>query len=624
MKFSAQLETRLETLLQRYPVRRSALVPMLLYAQDEAGYLSSETIEEIAKRFELPVLEVESVISYYSMLRRRPAGKHHVQVCTNISCLLRGGEQLFTHAKEKLGISPGEVTPDGKFSITAVECIGACSWAPALQVNYQYHLEVTPQDFDGIVEELAAETGGNARLHLDERGRNGRNSLAETGQNFRPHLVLTRRFDLPNSTSIETYLAHDGYQALEKALGEMAPEAVIEEVKLSNLRGRGGAGFPTGIKWAFVPKESSKAKYVVCNADEGEPGTCKDRLLMERDPHQLIEGMAVAGKAIGSHQGYIYVRGEYRYLIEILDRAIEEAYAGGYVGRNIRGTGFDFELSTHTGAGSYECGEESALLESLEGKRGIPRIRPPFPAVVGLYGGPTIVNNVETYSAVPAIVRNGGRWYSALGSPRNGGTRLFALSGHVNRPGVYELPMGFPLWKLIEEVGGGILGGKKLKAIIPGGSSTPVLTPEAIATPLDFDSMSKAGSMLGSGAVIVIREGTCMVKVAMRLIQFYADESCGWCTPCREGTSWLNKTLTRFHDGGGQEADIQLIADLAKNMLGNTFCALGDAAAMPTIAFVEKFREEFEDHLAGKPCPYEQERSHRGREHEGRRHIKRD
>ena len=625
MPFTPQLEEKFQKLLGRYPVRRSALVPMLLYAQDEAGWLNHETIEEIARRFELTVLEVESVISYYSMLRRRPAGKHHVQVCTNISCLLRGGDRLFEHAKQKLGIVPGQVTPDGKFSLEEVECIGACSWAPAVQVNYAYHHEVTPEGFDELVEGLArngaekadgigaehkppvahapgSDKTGSLADPSTALGTGARGSDAGTGNDGR---VLTRRFGLANSASIATYLASDGYQALEKALGEMTAEAVIDEVKQSNLRGRGGAGFPTGMKWGFVPKESAKPKYIVCNADESEPGTCKDRLLMERDPHQLIEGLVIAGKAIGSQQGYIYVRGEYRYLIEILDRAIEEAYAGGYLGKNIRGTGYDFDLATHTGAGAYECGEESALLESLEGKRGIPRIRPPFPAIVGLYGGPTVVNNVETYSSVATILRNGGKWYSALGSPRNGGTRLFALSGHVNKPGVYELPMGFPLWKLIEEIGGGILGGKKLKAIIPGGSSTPVLTPEAIATPLDFDSMAKAGSMLGSGAVIVIREGTCMVKVAMRLIQFYAHESCGWCTPCREGTSWLSKTFTRFHSGGGREEDIQLIEDLAKNMLGRTFCPLGDAAAMPTIAFVDKFREEFEEHLAGKVCPYE-------------------
>jgi NADH-quinone oxidoreductase subunit F len=421
--------------------------------------------------------------------------------------------------------------------------------------------------------------------------------------------VLTRRFGLADSASVDTYLATGGYEALRKALG-MTPEQIIEEVKLSNLRGRGGAGFPAGMKWSFVPRNSPKPKYVVVNADEGEPGTCKDRLLMEYDPHQLIEGILIAGLAVGAHTGYIYVRGEFRYVIDILDRAIDEARQRGYLGKNILASGFDFELYTHTGAGSYECGEESALLESLEGKRGVPRIRPPFPAVAGAFQCPTVLNNVETFSAVPAIIRDGGTAFAALGIPRNGGTRLFCLSGHVNKPGVYELPMGFNLLRMIHEVGGGIPGGKKLKAVIPGGSSCPVLKADECDVAMDFDSLARAKSMLGSGGVVVMDEDTCMVQAAMRIMKFYAHESCGWCTPCREGTIWLKKLLGRFHAGEGSRGDIDLIGDVAKNMLGRTFCPLGDAAAMPTIAFVEKFRDEFEAHLEGRPCPYEN--IHRG------------
>ncbi len=416
--------------------------------------------------------------------------------------------------------------------------------------------------------------------------------------------ILTRRFGLPDSASLDTYLAHDGFQGFERAL-KLKPEEIIEEVKLSHLRGRGGAGFPAGLKWSFVPRSSPKPKYIVANADESEPGTCKDRLLMEYDPHQLLEGMLIAALAVDAHAGYIYIRGEYRYLIEILDRAIEEARARGYLGRNILGSGFDFEVYTHTGAGAYECGEESALLESLEGKRGVPRIRPPFPAVAGAFGCPTVLNNVETFCAVPYILREGGAAFAALGTPKNGGTRLFCLSGHVNRPGVYELPMGFNLLRMIHEVGGGVWKGKKLKAVIPGGSSCPVLKAGECDLPMDYDSLARAGSMLGSGGVVVMDEDTCMVKVALRIMRFYAHESCGWCIPCREGTMWLRKLLQRFHDGGGTRADIGLIGDVAKSMLGRTFCPLGDAAAMPTISFVEKFREEFEAHLDGRPCPCE-------------------
>jgi len=414
--------------------------------------------------------------------------------------------------------------------------------------------------------------------------------------------VLTQRFGLPNSASIDTYLATGGYKAFLKAR-EMTPEQIIEEVKISNLRGRGGAGFPTGMKWSFVPRNSPKPKYIVVNADEGEPGTCKDRLLMENDPHQLIEGVLIAGLAVDAHAGYIYIRGEYRYLIEILDRAIGEAYARGWLGKNIQGTGFDFDLYTHTGAGAYECGEESALLESLEGKRGVPRIRPPFPAVAGLYQCPIVLNNVETFSAVPAIIRNGGAAFAALGTPKNGGTRLFCLSGHVNKPGVYELPMGFNLLRMIYEVGGGVRGGKKLKAVIPGGSSCPVLRAEECDVAMDFDSVAKLGSMLGSGGVIVMDEDTCMVTALARILRFYQHESCGWCIPCREGTAWLKNLLARVRDGAGQPGDIDLVADVARNMLGRTFCPLGDAAAMPAISFVRKFREEFEAYLRKHASP---------------------
>jgi len=414
--------------------------------------------------------------------------------------------------------------------------------------------------------------------------------------------VVSRRFGIPNSASIDVYLEHDGYKALKKALG-MKPDDVINEVKNSGLRGRGGAGFNAGMKWSFVPKHSAKPKYVVCNADESEPGTCKDRPLMEYDPHQMIEGIAITGYAIQAHQGYIYIRGEYRYLMEIVDRALAEAYARGYLGKNILGSGFDFDLYSHTGAGAYECGEETALMNSLEGLRGYPRIKPPFPAMVGLYGGPTIINNVETLCNVPHIILDGAAGYAKLGTPNNGGTRLFCLSGAIARPGIYELPMGFPLRRMIEEVGGGLQGGRKLKAVIPGGSSCPVLTAEEVDVPMDFDALAKIGSMLGSGGVIVIGEDTCMVKVALRIMKFYAHESCGWCIPCREGTSWLKCLLERFHSGGGMPEDPDTALDVAYNILGKTLCPLGDAAALPTISILKKFRQEFEAHLKLGYCP---------------------
>jgi NADH-quinone oxidoreductase subunit F len=409
--------------------------------------------------------------------------------------------------------------------------------------------------------------------------------------------VVSKRFGLANSASLDTYLANDGFKAFLKAR-EMTPVQIVDEVKASSLRGRGGAGFPTGLKWSFVPRSSPKPKYIVINADESEPGTCKDRLLLEYDPFQMIEGILIAGLAIDSHKGYLYIRGEYRYLIDHMDRVIAEAYSKGYLGKNIAGTGFDFDLYTHSGAGAYECGEETALLDSLEGKRGIPRMKPPFPAVAGAWASPTLLNNVETFSAVPAIIRDGGAAFAALGTPKNGGTRLVCISGHVNKPGVYELPLGYPMLKAIYEVAGGIPGGKKLKAVVPGGSSCPLLKAEECDIPMDYDTLAKVGSMLGSGGMVVMDETTDMVKVALRIMRFYAHESCGWCIPCREGTTWLRKILTRFEEGGGRKEDISLLGELSKNMLGRTFCALGDAAAMPTISIVEKFASDFEKRLS--------------------------
>src|SRR5271155_2705936 len=594
MQLPPQLETKFKELVGRYPVRRSALIPMMVYAQDQFGSLSDEILQDIATRLGLNTIQVEETLAYYSMLRRKPAGKYHIQVCTNISCMLRGGNELYKHVQKRLGIGHKEVSASGTFSLEEVECIGACTGAPAMQVNYDFHEELDADKVDAILEQL--EAGKVPKPVPVISGALHPRDAAEVP-------VITKRFGIPNAKKIETYLQDGGYKALEKALKHMTPESIIEEVKKSSLRGRGGAGFPTGMKWSFVPKDSSKPKYVLCNADESEPGTSKDRPLLEMDPHQLVEGMVIAGRAINSNQGYIYIRGEYRYLFEIVDNAIAEAYARGYLGKNILGTGFNFDLCTHTGAGAYECGEESALMESLEGKRGYPRIKPPFPAVVGLYGCPTVINNAETLSSAPSIIRIGGEAYANLGTPKNGGTRMLCVSGHVVKPGIYEIPLGMNMKKFIYEVVGGVPGGKKLKAVIPGGSSCPFLAADEIDIPMDFDSLAKAGSMLGSGGMVVMDEDTCMVDMARRVMHFYAHESCGWCIPCREGTSWLMKMLDRFHAGYGTAADITNVLELSKNMLGRTFCALGDAAAMPTISIVEKWRNEFEDHLQGR-CAY--------------------
>jgi NADH-quinone oxidoreductase subunit F len=412
--------------------------------------------------------------------------------------------------------------------------------------------------------------------------------------------VISRRWG-QGAADIDKYIELGGYSALRKCL-EQGPEWVINEMKASGLRGRGGAGFPTGMKWSFVPKQSEKPKYVLVNGDESEPGTCKDHLIFREDPHSVIEGTMIAGLAIGSKMGFIYLRGEYRYLIEIMERALAQCYERGILGKNIFGSGFDFDAISHTGAGAYEVGEESALMESLEGKRGIPRIKPPFPAVVGLYGGPTVINNAETIASVPYIIEMGGADYAKIGTERNGGTRLFSISGHVNRPGVYELPMGYNLKKMIYEVAGGIPNGKALKAVVPGGASCPILRADEVDVGMDFDQMGKAGTMLGSAGVVVLDETVSIVEFALRTIKFYQHESCGWCIPCREGTDWLKKTMTRFYEGYGTSQDIDNMQYLAENMLGRTFCPLGDAAAMPMIGFYKKFRDEFEDYIKANPA----------------------
>ena len=594
MELTAPLSAKFELLQNRYPVKRSALIPMMMYAQDEYGCVSDEMIAEIGRRLDLNNVQIEETLAYYSMLHRKPLGKHHVQICTNVACMLKGGNELLERAKKRLEIGHKEVTNDGVFSLEEVECIGACTGAPAMQVNYDFYENLTPVRFDRIIEDLDA-----GRRPEPEKVISG--ALHERHPAETP--LISKRWGIRDSHKIDVFLQHDGYRGLEKALKEMTPDGIIDEVKKSNLRGRGGAGFPTGMKWFFVPKDSPKPKYVICNADESEPGTCKDRPLMEMDPHQLIEGMVIAGRAIGSHQGFIYIRGEYRYVLDIVDAAIAEAYSRGYLGKNILGTGFDFDLLIHTGAGAYECGEESALMESLEGKRGYPRIKPPFPAVVGLYGCPTIINNVETLSAVPSIILEGGDSYANRGTPKNGGTRMLCIAGHINKPGIYEVPLGMNMKKFIYEVAGGIPGNKKIKAVIPGGSSCPLMTADEIDIPMDYDSVAKAGSMLGSGGMVIMDEDTCMVDMARRIMHFYAHESCGWCIPCREGTTWLRKILERFHAGLGRAEDIDIIADLAKNMLGRTFCPLGDAAAMPTISIMKKWRGDFEEHLKGR-CAY--------------------
>lgn len=416
--------------------------------------------------------------------------------------------------------------------------------------------------------------------------------------------VCFRTRHLDESWTLESYRSVGGYKQLEKILKEKTPaDEIIEQLKDSALRGRGGAGFPTGLKWSFMPRSMPGDKYIVCNSDEGEPGTCKDRDILRFNPHQVIEGMIIAGYTIGAQAGYNYIRGEFVEPFERFEQAIQEAKEAGYLGKDILSSGFNFELHTQPGAGAYICGEETALLESIEGKKGQPRYKPPFPAGYGLYGRPTTINNTETLASVPVILEKGGDWFHQLGTPNNGGSKIFSVSGHINKPGNYEVPMGTPFSELLE-LAGGIRNGNKIKAVIPGGSSTPVIPGEIMMdVAMSYDGISRAGSMLGAGSVIVMDETTCMVKALERIAEFYYEESCGQCTPCREGTGWLYRVVKRIEHGQGTQEDLDRLVDVAKNINGNTICALGDAAAAPVISFIKHFRDEFQYHIDHGHCP---------------------
>ncbi|MFE1167752.1 NADH-quinone oxidoreductase subunit NuoF [Nocardiopsis sp. NPDC058789] len=419
--------------------------------------------------------------------------------------------------------------------------------------------------------------------------------------------ILSRNWDRPDSFTIDGYRATGGYEALRRAL-TMDPDSIVDLVKQSGLRGRGGAGFPTGMKWGFLPKDNPNPRYLVVNADESEPGTCKDIPLMLANPHVLVEGVAIAAYAIRSQQAFIYVRGEVVHVVRRLRQAVADAYEAGLLGKDVLGSGFDLDVVVHSGAGAYICGEETALLDSLEGYRGQPRLKPPFPAVAGLYASPTVVNNVESIASVPGIVANGAEWFTSMGTEKSAGFGFFSLSGHVTNPGQYEAPLGITLRELLD-MAGGIREGHRLKFWTPGGSSTPIFTEEHLDTPLDFESVGAAGSMLGTRALQIFDETTCVVRAVGRWIAFYAHESCGKCTPCREGNFWMVQVLDRLERGEGTEADIDKLLQICDNLLGRSFCALGDGATSPVMSSIKHFRQEYVDHFEKGGCPFDHSRS---------------
>jgi NADH-quinone oxidoreductase subunit F len=616
MNVPPDLLAKIDEAITHYPVsKRSASLPLLHLWQEHFGFVSDEAVSWIAQKLELTPINILELVTFYPMFRRHPAGRRHIRVCRTLSCSMAGSYGLKEKIAQAAGIdlkkweeeqhsghghgNPVAVSPDGEYSIEFVECLASCGTAPVAMVNDLFKENVKPEE--------AAQL-----LKLDR-------SDATLPKVLPPHprekRLVFKNIDREGWTNdMECYLREGGYEDLKKALG-MSRADIVSEVKASGLRGRGGAGFPCGVKWGFIKPDEKKPVYLICNADESEPGTFKDRYIIHQDPHQLIEGMVISCYAVGAKLAYLYIRGEFPEGAQILEKALAEARSRNFLGKNILGSGFDCEIYVHRGAGAYICGEETGLIESLEGKRAYPRIKPPyFPAVLGLYQCPTIVNNVETLCDVKHIVRMGGAEFAKMGRPNNTGTRILCVSGDVVKPGYYEVEVGsVTLGELINDICGGIKGGRKLKAVIPGGSSAKVLKAgekykikdKEIALedlPMDFDTLAAAGSMAGSGGVIVMDDSRDMVKTLNNINEFYAHESCGQCTPCREGALWMKKITDRVLAGGGTDKDPDTLKTVADNIAGKTICAFGEACAWPTQSFVLKFREEFTA-KSQKPTP---------------------
>jgi len=579
------LEPQALEIIKRYDEPRAAMLPLLWLVQTNVGHIPSEAECWVGGLLGVALSHVREVVSFYSMFRTREAGRHELRVCTSLPCMLRGAGDVLAQIEERLHIRPRETTPDGELTLTEVECLCACEIAPAGQLDEQFVGPLDRATIDAIEGDAVAPYTGSARI--DE----AHPFVSTDGP------VISTRFRNTGGTWWDAYIADGGYVAARKALSSMTSSQIVDEVSKANLRGLGGAGFPTGRKWSFIPKASLKPRYLVVNADEGEPGTFKDRYILERDPHALLEGMIIAAYAIGSHKAYVYIRGEYFRPAERFARAVAEAYERGWLGKNIQGRGFDLDVVIHRGAGAYICGEETALLTSIEGGKGFPKLKPPFPAISGLFQCPTIVNNVETLACVPFILREGADRFAALGTPKQGGTRLFSLCGRVNRPGLYEAPVGITLRELIDRHAQGVRRGHTLKAVIPGGISAKVLTAEEIDVAMDFDSLQAAGTMAGSGGVIVMDDSASMIEALQSAAKFFAHESCGQCSPCREGTGWIHRIMRRIARGEGRLHDLDDLLAIARAMEGKTICVFADAAAWPVQSYITKFRAEFEEHI---------------------------
>jgi NADH:ubiquinone oxidoreductase subunit F (NADH-binding)/NADH:ubiquinone oxidoreductase subunit E len=563
------IQDSVEDIIEKYPRRASAVLPIMQLLQEANGnQLDAAGLEEASRATGMSKSRICGIATYYSMFNTRPVGKYHLQVDTCVPGFLHGADAVVEYLSQKLGIVIGGTTADGMFTLSTVQDLASCATGPVIQVNGRYYENMTPARVDELIDALQREE----ELENDT----SMTVVSECG-------ILLNDRTQPDCRTLDFYKRSGGGQALAKALS-MPPEAIIDEVKAAQIRGRGGAGFPAGDKWSFLPKNDPRPVYLICNADEGEPGTFKDRQIMEYNPHLLIEGIAISAYAIGAKQAFIYIRGEFSWIADILEMAIEEAQADGQLGH--------VSIIVHRGAGSYVCGDETAQIESLEGKRGNPRVKPPFPAHSGLYGCPTIVNNVETLANVPYVILHGAEAFKQIGVPGSYGPKIFGVSGHVNKPGIFEYPLGTPL-EAILDAAGGVMG--KTKGVIVGGLSAPILTAEeAEGLLLDYDSCQRAGTSLGSGGIIVVNDTVRIPELALRTIAFYHHESCGQCVPCREGSRVIEHKLRALLEGRGTRQDIDLLICLCQNIRGLTLCPTGEAFSAPIQAMVAKFRPEFE------------------------------
>ncbi|MBE3094381.1 MAG: NADH-quinone oxidoreductase subunit NuoF, partial [Actinobacteria bacterium] len=550
---------KINEITKYYENKPENLIQILRDIHKKQTYISTEQLQEIAQDLKIPLSKVYSAITFYTLLSPKPRGNYIIRVCTSTPCHMEGSQDLLDYLKQKLKINDGETTTDALFTLETTSCLGLCAFAPAMMINNKIYGNLTKEKIDQIISDYQKGKGKESdylKVNILDKGEE----------------VILKNCGVIDPESIEEYKAKGGYDALSKAITKMTPTKVIEEVKNSKLLGRGGAAFPTGLKWEFTFRAQEKPKYIICNADEGEPGTFKDRLLLEGDPFRIIEAMAIAGYAVGAEYGYIYIRGEYEISIRRIEKAINKAQENNLLGKNILGLNFSFDIKVREGAGAYICGDETALMESIEGKRGIPRLKPPYPPTSGLWGKPTVINNVETLANIPDIILNGADWYNKIGFAESTGTKIFTILGDIKNPGAVEIPLGTNLKKVIYKIGGGVIGEKKLKMVQLGGPSGSTLTADMIDIALDYKILAQAGLTLGSGVVLVLNEDRCIVDAVKSMLRFFRHESCGKCTPCREGTKQIYNILNKISLGKGENGDLETLKLLGENMKDASFC----------------------------------------------------